>query len=184
MMIRYASILPAAAVLFALLAAPVEARQTATTTQPPATATTPPTSNPAPQSPDLSTDLNRIREGLKRPRVLNLRQEGTRFYLQILGERTIDFYDYLRNSDLRNGPVPRAGVTHQDFLNHITPKYLYSSGGIRATELLEWGLVNWLGQMAVKKLFSEIGDAARAAELRRIRDRIDRELAALKGGGK
>ncbi len=158
---------------------PAEARQ-ATTAPPP----NPPTTQAAPPaSPDLSTDLNRIREGLKRPRVLDLRQEGTRFYLQIVGERTLDIYDYLRNSDLKNGPVPRAGVTHQDFLNHITPKYLYSSGGIRASELLEWGLVNWLGQMAVKKVFSEISDAARAAELRRIRERIDRELAALKGNG-
>jgi hypothetical protein len=37
--------------------------------------------------------------------------------------------------------------------------------------------------MVVKKLFSEISEAARERELRRIRERIDRELAALKGNG-
>ena len=34
-----------------------------------------------------------------------------------------------------NGPTPRGGVTHQDFLNHVTPREIYGSGGIKATEL-------------------------------------------------
>jgi hypothetical protein len=130
--------------------------------------------------PDLTTDLQRIKEGLSRPQVLKLQQDGLRFYLTIIGNR-LDLGDYLRNSDLKNGPVPRAGVTHQDFLNHITPKILYSSGGIKATELLEWGIVDWLGKMAVKKIFNEITEARRAAQIRSIREQIDRELAALKG---
>lgn len=130
--------------------------------------------------PDLTTDLRRIREGLSRPDALKLRQEGLRFYLTVLGRR-LTVHEYLKNSDLKYGPVPRAGMTHQDFVNHITPQLLYSSGGIKATELLQWGVVNWLGQMAVKKVFSEIGDAMRDAEVRRIREQIDRELAALRG---
>jgi hypothetical protein len=138
---------------------------------------------PPPQlPPDLTTDLSRIREGLQRPDSLRVRQEGVRFYMEVIGRR-IPIHEYLRNSDLRNAPVPRAGITHQDFLNHITPKLLYSSGGIKARELLEWGIVNWLGQMAVKKIFSEVSDAMREAEIRRIREQIDRELAALKGKG-
>jgi hypothetical protein len=152
----------------------------------PAAAQAPPDPNGQPPSqaaaPDMSANLDRIREGLSRPQTLKVRQEGTRFYLEIVGRKPMDIHEYLRNSDLRNAPVPGAGVTHQDFINHITPKYLYSSGGIKATELLEWNLVNWLGQMAVKKIFSTLNDALRDAEIRRIREQIDRELAALKGG--
>lgn len=130
--------------------------------------------------PDLVTDLARIRAGLNRPPSIKVKQEGIRFYLTIIGDR-IDIHEYMRNGDLFNGPVPRAGVTHQDFINHITPKLLYSSGGIKATELLEWGIVNWLGQMAVKKAFNKLGDVLQDAEIKRIREQIDRELAALRG---
>jgi hypothetical protein len=130
--------------------------------------------------PDLVTDLARIRAGLDRPPSFKVKQEGVRFYLTIIGER-IDIHEYMRNSDLFHAPVPGAGVTHQDFINHITPKLLYSSGGITATELLQWNIVNWLGQMAVKKAFNKLGDVLQDAEIKRIREQIDRELAALRG---
>jgi hypothetical protein len=168
-------------VLAVLAAVPWSAAAQAQTTPPPTTP--PPQTAPPPTTtpPDRTTDLERIREGLNRPQVIRLEQDRLRFYLQIVGKR-IDIHEYLRNSDLHNAPVPRAGVTHQDFLNFITPKYLYSSGGINATDLLQWGLVNWLGQMAVKKVITGIADNWREADVRRIRDQIDRELAALKGG--
>jgi hypothetical protein len=151
-----------------------------------ALAQTPPPPPPPPSAtteiivPDLVTDLARIRAGLNRPPSIKVKQEGIRFYLTIIGER-IDIHEYLKNSDLKNAPVPRAGVTHQDFMNQITPKLLYSSGGIKATELLEWGIVNWLGQMAVKKAFNKLGDVLQENEIKRIREQIDRELAALRG---
>jgi hypothetical protein len=160
-----------------LWSAVAQAQTTPPPTTPPPQQTTPPPTTP----PDQTTDLGRIREGLNRPQVIRLEQDRLRFYLQIVGKR-IDIHEYLRNSDLRNAPVPRAGVTHQDFLNLITPKYLYSSGGINAPDLLQWGLVNWLGQMAVKKVVTGIADHWREADVRRIREQIDRELAALKGG--
>ena len=166
-----------------LLVVALGATRPAFAQQPPVTSSQPQQTAPRPSLPlpDESANLDRIREGLKRPEILKVRQEGTRFYLTVVGER-IDIHEYLANSDLKYAPVPGAGVTHQDFLNHITPKYLYSSGGIKATELLEWNLVNWLGQMAVKKIIGELSEAAKEAQIRRIREQIDRELAALKGG--
>src|SRR5262245_25909382 len=134
--------------------------------------------------PDLITDLARIRAGLNRPPSLKVQQEGIRFYLTIIGERVgprMDIHEYMRNSDLFNAPVPGAGVTHADFINHITPKLLYSSDGITATDLLQWNIVNWLGQMAMKKAFNKLGDVLQDAEIKRIREQIDRELAALRG---
>ena len=168
----------------ALAGVPAQA-QTTTQTQTQSQAQTPPPPPPGSETriisvPDLVTDLARIRAGLTRPPSLKVKQEGIRFYLTIIGER-IDIHEYLKNSDLKFAPVPGAGVTHQDFINHITPRLLYSSGGIKATELLEWGIVNWLGQMAVKKAVSKLGDVLQDAEIRRIREQIDRELAALRG---
>jgi hypothetical protein len=154
--------------------------QTNPPAQPPAQGPPPATAIQQIAVPDLITDLARIRAGLNRPPALKVKQEGIRFYLTIIGQR-IDIHEYMRTGDLFNAPVPRAGVTHQDFINHITPRLLYSSGGIKATELLQWNIVNWLGQMAVKKAFNKLGDVLQDREIRRIREQIDRELAALRG---
>jgi len=175
-------VVPALILAVALAGTPAQAQTTTQTqSQDPKPLPPPPGSETRIISvPDLVTDLARIRAGLTRPPSLKVKQEGIRFYLTIIGER-IDIHEYLKNSDLKFAPVPGAGVTHQDFINHITPRLLYSSGGIKATELLEWGIVNWLGQMAVKKAVSKLGDVLQDAEIRRIREQIDRELAALRG---
>ena len=77
-------------------------------------------------------------------------------------------------------------MTHQEFMAMVTPKELYSSGGIRASELLQWSAVNVLGFGLLKKAFNGIRDAKSETEIREIREQIDRELEALrlaKGGG-
>lgn len=64
----------------------------------------------------------------------------------------------------------------------VTPKYLYSSGGINALEQLEWGIVNYAAIWTVKRLYRELSEAKTEWRRKQIQDQIDRELAALKGG--
>ena len=68
----------------------------------------------------------------------------------------------------------------------VTPEELYGSGGIRASELIQWSAVNALGYALIKKAIGGIRNARTDAEIDEIRKRIDRELEALrraKGGG-
>jgi hypothetical protein len=68
----------------------------------------------------------------------------------------------------------------------VTPREtVASSGGIKPTEMLQFAITNWLGQMLVRKALNEIANAKSEAEVQEIRDRIGKELAALtgKGGG-
>ena len=75
-------------------------------------------------------------------------------------------------------------MTHQDFLNHVTPRDFYGSAGIKATELLQFSIVNWLGQSLAKKAIESFRNARDESELRAIRARIEQELAALRGKDK
>ena len=74
-------------------------------------------------------------------------------------------------------------MTHQEFLNMVTPKELCGwIGRHRHLETLEWGLVNHLGWWAIRKLYKELSEAKDERRREEIRRQIDRELAALRGG--
>jgi hypothetical protein len=72
-------------------------------------------------------------------------------------------------------------MTHNEFLAMVTPKELQSSVGITARETLEFALTNWLGQTLIKRAFEDLQKAKTEREIQDIRDRIERELSALRG---
>jgi hypothetical protein len=128
------------------------------------------------------TQLDRIKTALKTdPPLTKLNDDDLRFYLEIVA-RQPTFKDFVGSTDLKSGPVKGQPMTHQEFLNMVTPKLLYSQAGFSASEMLQAGLVNVAAQR-VAKAFEDLKKAHSDAEVQAIRDRIDRELTALKGGG-
>ncbi len=151
----------------------------AQTTPPP---TPPPSAATASAAGELPVDLSRIRDGLQQPvTALKFADGRLRFFAQT-EEKAVSFEALTFGFNLFHGPVPGAGMTHQEFLNQVTPKYLNSSGGIRAIESLEWGLVNYAAVWTIKRLYKELSEAKTSLRKKQIQDQIDRELAALKGG--
>jgi len=141
----------------------------------------------APQSPPPSTqlpvDVDKIRSVVDRAPtpLLSYEKMKTRFYVRVNAKSEIRFTDFIGHFDLRNGPVPRAGQTHAEFLAMVTPRELYSAAGIKPTEALEMALTGFLAQSLARKAIAEIRKASTAREIQEIRDRITRELAALSG---
>lgn len=143
-----------------------------------------PATPPAQTAPILPVDTSRIREALARPSTVRL-DTGRRFHVEVVGERPL-YTGLGPGVDLRYAPVPRSGMTHQDYLDMVTPRELRQPTGAAAVETLMGGLV---GAGAFKLLNALLGKLERtqsAWEVRRIREQIDRELAALekrRGGG-
>lgn len=128
-------------------------------------------------------DLSRIRKALQTPATLNLDENQLRYYVRILAQRP-NFLDFMKGYDFKNGPTRRGNpMTHQEFLAMVTPKEMNSSGGITAMETLQFAFTNWLGQSLVKKAIEDLRNAKSEREIQEIRDRIDRELAALRPPG-
>jgi hypothetical protein len=130
--------------------------------------------------PVTAADLDRIRKALSTSPALNLDQNQLRYYVRILvGYQT--FAELTKGYDFINGPT-RGGnpMSHQEFLNLVTPKEMNSSGGITAMETLQFAFTNWLGQTLVKKAIEDLRNAKDEREIQAIRDRIEQELAAIK----
>jgi hypothetical protein len=117
-----------------------------------------------------SQDLERIKAALARPNTLILTDSQVRFYVEVR-ERWPSVEDMFRGVDLINGPSKRgAPMTHNEYLSMVTPREMVA-------------VTNWIGQMLVRKALEEIRNARDENEIQKIRERIDRELAALIGRG-
>ena len=142
---------------------------------PPRSVETPPQTPPMP-------NLDRIKKGLRQEKKLTLDEGQLRFYVQVLAKLP-RIEDLIGDYDLMNGPVRGGGAafTHNEYLGMVTPREMYSTAGIKPAEMLQFALVNWLGQAFVKRIVQDLQNARSEREIREIRERIDRELAALKG---
>lgn len=138
-------------------------------------------------APITNLSLDRIRLAINREPVLDLTDEQVRFY-SLVTAKAFDVERVLGGStyDLLYGPTKGgAAMTHSEFLKMVTPEELYSSAGIKAEEMLQWSLVNIVGHAILRKLLTELKNARNEREAQQIRDRIERELDAIKraGGG-
>jgi len=137
---------------------------------------------PPPQAPSVPENVDRIRDRVNTPPTLIISDGQLRIYVEVIG-RWPHFYEYTKGMDFLKGPAGgRGAITHNELLGSLTPKELYGSGGISASEILQGAVVNWLGQLVIKKGLKEISEARSSDEIAKIRARIDRELEALKGG--
>jgi hypothetical protein len=150
---------------------------------PPTTPAQSQSSSAAPSAAQATSDLERVKAQLNRTPTLKLDDQQLRFYIEVVAKQP-SIADIIGTYDLINGPTKRgAAMTHQEFLNMVTPKEMYGSQGIKPGELLQFALTNWLAQQAIKRAIEDIKNARTEHEVQEIRARIDRELAALRGGG-
>ena len=144
--------------------------------------TDPPPTPPVVQAPERPPNLERIREAVNKPPEIRITDGQLRIYVEVIGKWP-SFEQLVKGYDLMNGPVARGNpMSHAEFLNMVTPKELHSSGGIKPTEILTMALVNWAGKAVITKGLEAISNAKSQREIDEIRARIDRELAALRGG--
>ena len=142
-------------------------------------------SGPETGEPALPVDLDRIQEALSRTPAISMKSDRPVFRVEVFAPKpTIEMIlgpDYLR------GPVPYGGMTHNEFLNMVTPvEYrgysMFTNGegiAIAATSIaLQWALMK-----AVDK-FKEARDArAQEAARREVIEAMNELEAARKKAG-
>jgi hypothetical protein len=135
-----------------------------------------------PPPPQLPVDLNRVRIALSNPPTLDL-TDKFRFYSETVRPAP-KFKDMVGDFDLFHGPVPHAGMTHQEFLQSTRPKDMYSSAGFTPGDVIRWGVLSYAemkGWELIRKSLIDLKEAKTEAERKQIRLQIERELAALRG---
>lgn len=164
-----------------LAAAPALAQTTGQTqTPPPAQASAAPKTPQEKTPPPPPDNLDRIRKALDRPAALNLESSQLRIYVEVNAWRS--FVDFTKGYDFSNGAGPANAISNAELFASTQAKNMYGSGGIQPGEMLTNALVNYFGQMAIKKALKEISETRDEKRIKEIRAQIDRELAALRGG--
>ena len=136
---------------------------------------------------DLPVDLDRIQKALANTPKLRFDPETSRpvFRVQIFGEKpTID--DIL-GPDWAKGPVPHGGMTHQEFLNLVTPKdvqgYAAFSNKEGMTVAATSFLLQWTLQKAIRKYNETKDERAREAARKEVMEALNAlEEARAKAG--
>lgn len=137
-----------------------------------------------PQSQQLPVDINKIREALNQNPGTRLNTDELRFYVDIIG-RIPTFEEIVGDFNLKTGPVPGAGMTHEEYLGMVNREW-NQSGAIPAIEQLQVALTSFALLSLVKKAYQEFKEAKTERERRAIQERIERELRELekrRGGG-
>jgi hypothetical protein len=134
---------------------------------------------------ELPVSLARIQRKLSRPPAIQLKGDKQVFRVEVLGRKpTIE--DIL-GPDYLKGPVPNGGMTHQEFLNMVTPKDYQGYAAynnreaftVAATSIaLQWAL-----QKAIHKYETAKQEREREAARKEVQDALaELEKARIKAG--
>jgi hypothetical protein len=129
--------------------------------------------------PALPVDVDKIRTALNRPQ-LRINDQHLRFYVEVRPAPKT-FMTLVGNFDLMKGAVPGAAATGRDLATMMTPREMYSSAGITATDMLQFAATNFAAQALIRRAVDEIRNAKDQKQVAEIRAKIDRELTALMG---
>lgn len=132
---------------------------------------------PDEQAPDLPVSLSRIRRGLSQPPAITLNGDRVVFRVEVLGKKpTIE--DIL-GPDYLKGPVPNAGMTHQEFLDMVTPKDVQGYAAFSNREGMMVAATSFALQWALQKAIHKFETAQQDREREAARKEVQEALADL-----
>src|SRR3954465_12102813 len=134
---------------------------------------------------DLPVSVERIQRALSRPRVIDVNANRPVFRVEVLGKK-LTIEDIL-GPDYLKGPAPRAGMTHQEFLDMVTPKdyqgYAPYTNGEGMTIAATSFALKWALQKAIHKYETAKQGREQEAAREEVRKALEElEQARLKAG--
>lgn len=126
----------------------------------------------------LPVDIEKIQRALSRPPAIRLETSRPVFRVEIFGRKpTIEDIlgpDYLR------GPVPSSGMTHQEFLNMVTPKDVQGYAAFDNRQAITVATTSFALQWALQKALQKLSDAKEERAKEAARKEVQEALAELR----
>lgn len=134
---------------------------------------------------DLPVSMERIQRKLSRQPAIRLKGDQSVFRVEVLGKR-LTIEDIL-GPDYLKGPVPRAPMTHQEFLDMVTPKDYQGYAAFSNREGLAVAAssfaLKWALQKAIHKYQTAREDREREAARKEVQDALlELDKARVKAG--
>jgi hypothetical protein len=144
---------------------------------PPSQQTTAPAPAPTPSSEDLPVSLDRIQRALSTKPALELKEQNPVFRLEVFGRKpTIE--DIL-GERFWIGATPYGSMTHQDFLDQVTPEWAQPYGAFTPKPLLAATGLALMEQWTLKGALYKFRNAINNREREAARKEVLDALAAL-----
>jgi len=133
----------------------------------------------------LPVSLSRIQKAVTKPQAIKLTDNRNVYRVEVFGNNPT-ITDIL-GPDFLRGPVPYGGMTHQEFLNMVTPKDVQGYAAFSNTQgmvvaatsiALQWAL-----QKALDKYKDARNDRAKAAATKEVQDALDALRRARRDAG-
>jgi hypothetical protein len=135
------------------------------------------TKEPVVKAEDLPISIDRIQRALAAPKAIELKEQHPVFRLEIFGKKpTIE--DVLGDK-FWIGPTPYGGMTHQDFMNMVTPQLAQPYAGFTGKYLVAETALTLAEQWALKAAIRKFRDAKEDRERDAARKEVLDALAAL-----
>jgi hypothetical protein len=138
-----------------------------------------PAADPAPVDPDaLPVSLERIQKAVSRPAAI--RTESTRpvFRVQIYSRNPTN--DDILGPNWRKGPTPLGAMTHQEFLDIVTPNDVKGYAAFDNKQALVVAATSFALKWAVQKALDKLDQAKTERQKDAARKEVDEALAALR----
>ena len=132
--------------------------------------------SPAPAE-DLPVSLDRIQRALAAPPAIELKEQNPVFRLEVFGRKPT--VEEILGEKFWIGPTPYGGMTHQDFLNMVTPELARPYAGFTGGHLLAQAALTLAEQWALKQAIKKYRGALNEREREAARKEVMEALAAL-----
>ena len=128
---------------------------------------------------ELPVSVDRIRRKLSEPPAIKVHTEGNVFRVEVLG-RKLTIEDIL-GPDYLKGPVPAVagGMTHQEFLDLVTPKDVQGYAAFSNKEAATVAATSFALKWALLKAIQKFQDAKADREREAARKEVQEALAEL-----
>ena len=126
----------------------------------------------------LPVNIDRIQRRLLRPRAIRPEDARPVFRVEVFGRSPT--IDEILGPDWRRGPVPAGGMTHQEFLNLVTPKDVQGYAAFDNRQALTVAATSFAMQWALRQAVRKLDDAITEAQKEAARREVDEALAALR----
>jgi hypothetical protein len=126
---------------------------------------------------DLPVSIDRIQRALAAPKPIELKEQHPVFRLEVFGKKPT--LEDLLGEKFWIGPTPYGGMTHQEFLDMVTPKLAQPYAGFTGKYLAAEVGLTLAEQWALKQAMRKLRDAKEEREKEAARKEVMDALAAL-----
>jgi hypothetical protein len=126
----------------------------------------------------LPINIDRIQRRLAQPPAI--RPDATRqvFRVQVVGRSPT--IDEILGPNWRRGPVPASAMSHQEFLNMVTPRDVQGFAAFDNRQALMVAATSFALQWGLRQAFQKLEDARTERQREAAQREVDQTLAALR----